>query len=638
MVLSPWRHPTAVPAICVLLALAACSNTEHEPALPPIQAEGTLFSLLAHPESREVIQQREEVPVRQNLIKPRGHGAGDHGAYPAIEVAPPCEVRYRVPATHPDAVLRFATCVKYRGYQGPGQVHFDFELDGVPVHSESLSSSQDLPKEERRWCHAEFPIGAGGELVIRTRYEGVQEVAPSAGVGLLRVCVPFEVERLPAAPDEPNVLVILIDTLRADRLHVYGNEAPTSPVMDALAENGLRYESAYAPSAWTVPSTASVLTGMNPAEHGLGFTASAYLADSLITLAESFQHGGFTTGAFSCNPLIASSRNFDQGFEHFELYGWIDGTEIYDGIETWLRENADKRFFLYLHFVEPHYRYEPDPPFLEKFAGAPPEGYEDVELMHVMPDWYADPAADLQELLTIRDYQLKLYDAEIAEVDSVIGRLQKLLDELGIGQNTVVAVTSDHGEEFLEHGWGGHHNQLFDETTRVPLILAGPGIPVGEVRKERVENRHLGGTLLRLCRLEVPEGLDGPDLVQAEDAETLVKSPVFMTTGKGNWVDLETKSRVELGQFHSVIHDNWRMIWCPNVKGGEQFFALYDLEKDPDAHNDLAAGNPERVRMMTRLINNWIGESLKRRPELVPPMDETTKLLQGIGYVEVGGD
>ena len=623
----------------ILLALiASCSSGDGEPALPPIQAEGTLSSLLARTELLEVVQQRGDSPVRQDLIKPRGSGDNEYGALPSVEVSPPCEIRYQVPPSHPNAVLRFTTCVRRRGYHGKGEVRFEFELDGKPVHHQVLSSSGDLPAEERRWHRAEFPIGAGGELVIRTHYEGDQEIAPRAALGLLRICVPFEVERQRAAPDRPNAVVILIDTLRADRLHVYGNEVEASPTIDALAERGLRYENAYVPEPWTIPSTASVLTGMNPAEHGLGFTNSAYLPDSLITLAEAFQHGGFTTAAFSCNPLITASRNFDQGFEYFEPHGWIDGSEIYDGIESWLRANVDKRFFLYLHFVEPHYAYAPAEPFLDRFAGAPPEGYQEVELMRVMPDWYADPEAGQEELLLTRDYQLKLYDAEVAQIDALIGRLEGLLGELGVGENTIFVVTSDHGEEFLEHGWAGHHNQLFDESVQVPLIFAGPGIPQGVVRSERVENRHLGGTLLRLCGVDAPANLRGPDLVKPETAEELRSTPVFMSTGKGNWVDLETRSRVELGQFHSVIHDDWRMIWCPNVKDGEPFFALYDLSKDPLALHDVADENPERVEGMTRLINHWIGESLRRRPELVPQMAETTKLLQGIGYIDIEGE
>jgi len=255
-----------------------------------------------------------------------------------------------------------------------------------------------------------------------------------------------------------------------------------------------------------------------------------------------------------------------------------------------------------------------------------------------MPKWYADPAADRSELTAIRDYQLKLYDAEIADIDATIGRLVALLEDLDVGRQTVVAVTGDHGEEFLEHGWAGHYNQLFDESTRVPLILAGPGVPEGLVRPEPVEMRHLGGTVLRLCGVEVPESLRGPDLIDPRGIEELRNTPVFMSSGKGNWADLDTHRRIELGQFHSVIFENWRMIWCPNVVDADPFFALYDLSVDPDAHVDVAAENPKRVEMMTRLVNQWISEGLKRRPELVPPMAETRKLLQGIGYIDDSGD
>ena len=224
-------------------------------------------------------------------------------------------------------------------------------------------------------------------------------------------------------------------------------------------------------------------------------------------------------------------------------------------------------------------------------------------------------------------------DAEIFEVDRVVGEINAVLEELGIAGNTLVALTSDHGEEFLEHGWAGHHNQLFDESTRVPLILAGPGVAEGQRVTVGVENRHLAPTLLRLCGVESAKNLRGPSLVDPADLARVATWPVFMTNTKGRWADLETRSLRELGQFHSIIHDRWRLVWCPGGSEAGELVALFDLRTDPNALRDVAGEHPERVAALRRLGERVIVEGQARRPELVPSTDATLELLRDIGYL-----
>jgi arylsulfatase A-like enzyme len=142
--------------------------------------------------------------------------------------------------------------------------------------------------------------------------------------------------------------------------------------MDALAERGTLFDRAYSAAAWTIPSTASVLTGASAPEHGLGFGGSYYLSDSLVTVAEAFQTAGFTTGGFACNPLIARSRNFAQGFEYFRDYSWPRGEEIRADVDQFLEQHTGERFFLYVHYVDPHYPYEPTAAAAEGIVGEPP--------------------------------------------------------------------------------------------------------------------------------------------------------------------------------------------------------------------------------------------------------------------------
>jgi arylsulfatase A-like enzyme len=426
----------------------------------------------------------------------------------------------------------------------------------------------------------------------------------------------------------------VIDTLRADRLHVAGNPAPVSPNLDALAAQGLWFERAYAASAWTVPSTASLLCGLPPPAHGVGFGDSYYLADALLTLGEAFQRAGYTTAGFSCNPLIAASRGFDQGFETFLDTSWSRATAVHEEVRDFLRQAADKRFFLYLHYVEPHWVYEPTEEARALLAGPPPPGYLDVELDKHLPAFYADPDADLERLLATRDHQLRLYDAEILDVDREIGRVLALLRELGVADRTVIAVTSDHGEEFLENGWAGHHNQLFDGTTRVPLLLHGPGVPVGKVVGHPVENRHLAATLLALAGVPATENLRGPNLSDPLELARLEGAPVFMTNTKGRLADLDARWQRPLGQIHSVIHQGWRLVWEPERGPGEGgHLSLHRLLEDPDCRVDEAAREPARVEALRELVLRWIDENQARQPARMGATAATRELMREIGYL-----
>ncbi|MCB9916366.1 MAG: sulfatase [Planctomycetes bacterium] len=632
--------PLRALVLSALLALAGCGGSQAV-ELPPIEAYGGLTSLLALEGRRTVQRENEAYPVVQNLIKPRGSGNDDFGLLPAIEVTPPCQLEYDVPALHPRAVLNYAVCVMKGGYAGHGEVTVEVGLDGEKVATHKLSCDGDLDPELRKWYRFSLPIGQGGKLQVRTSYDGDQPGPPRVGLGLLKLEVPFSVPRRPARAGQHNVVLILIDTLRADRLSSYGYGVETSPSMDALAARGVRYDHAYSSSPWTIPSTASVLTGMSPPEHGLGFTASYYLADSITTLAETFQAAGFTTGGIATNPLISPSRNFTQGFESFEVTNWSKSFKVDEPIEAWLRANVDKQFFYYIHYTDPHYPYlVTDESRAAVGAREEPADLLPNSLANLLPKWYADPSQPVQPLLDTNAYHSKLYDAQIMDVDRSIGRVLALLAELGVADNTIVAVTSDHGEEFLDHGWSGHHAQLYDESVRVPLMLAGPGVPVGETAEVRVENRWLGGTLLRAVGVDVPAGFDGPDLLRGLDALAAAPPAVFQSNSQGWSANLAEHRAHEHGMQHAVLQDDWRLIWRNDNGRDVPEMNLYDLSRDPGSLNDLSQEQPERVEALRMSIRHWIDESSARRPELVPATAGTTELLKGIGYIQgdEGGD
>ena len=284
------------------------------------------------------------------------------------------------------------------------------------------------------------------------------------------------------------MVVLLVDTLRADHLGLYGYERPTSPRLDAWAEEAVVFERCIAQSSWTKPATASILTGLNPSEHRVQRETSR-LGAELETLAEVFHAGGWRTGAFVANGFVGRSDvGFDQGFEHFVAYDapeprlYVRAEHVLDDALAWVEALGDEPFFLFVHLLDPHEPYDPPAPFDARFASAPGDG---------------DPRADID-----------LYDGEIAYVDRELGRFLDGLRELGRHDETVIAFLSDHGEEFGEHGRQGHSAHLHDEVLAVPLVLRFPAgrdnLPRGARHAELVRQVDLFPTLLATVGLPAP--------------------------------------------------------------------------------------------------------------------------------------
>lgn len=623
----------SIAALAPLLAGCGGAGAPESPSGPPVRGDGVLFSLLAFGGQMEVVSSPEQGP-EQGLLRPRSSGEIDSGQLPAVIVVAPTTVAYTVPDAHAEAEFIYSLAIHAGDFRGSGRVTFTGTLDGAPLFEHVLDCSRTVPAEERIWNTFRAPMPRGGRLELETRYEGNQETGPRVGWGLLRVSVPFEVPRSRASVDQPNVLLILVDTLRADRLSSYGGREGTSPRLDELAARGARFENPYSSAPWTIPGTASVLTGQSPPEHGLGASPSYYLADATDTLAEHFQRAGLTTGAFTCNPLIAPARNFDQGFEYFRNYRWARALHVTPDVLTWMREHREERFFLYVHHVDPHAPYEPTASSRERFVPEPAEGATERDLRGTLRSYYTDGSVDVAQAQASSDHQSNLYDGEVFDVDHEIGLLLDELEALGLSDRTLVCVTSDHGEEFLEHGWAGHHEQLFDESVRVPLIFAGPGVPGGVVREEPVENRFAATSLLALAGVVPASGLPGPNLIDPEEFELATEPGVFVMNTKGTWADFSRREKKKLGSVHSLIRDGWRLVQSPRPpENGEPLFALYDLATDPGCDENVAHLHPERVEEMRQRIRTWLEEGRARQPRMVPSAEETEDMLRALGYI-----
>ena len=336
-------------------------------------------------------------------------------------------------------------------------------------------------------------------------------------------------------PARPNVLLVVIDTLRADHLGAWGYARPTSPHIDALAARGVLFTRAFAPSSWTRPSVASLFTSLYPSEHG-ATTFDRPLSSAVATLAERFRDAGYRTLGVSGNfTHVTEEIGFGRGFERWStlaieisedesefigqkagLFGVRKlkaptGFEVNDEVLR-LLPAGEAPLFLYVHYMDPHSGYTPPSPFRERFV-------RDRELL-ARPHLGSDP--NLGNLAVgkvtigarMRRHLIDLYDGEIATVDAAFGALLAELHARGLDHPTVTALVSDHGEEFDEHGNYFHGLGLHHEAVHVPLVLHDSRAPdSGARRDEPVDLLDVGPTLLALAGLEKAPGMRGRNLL-----------------------------------------------------------------------------------------------------------------------------
>jgi len=361
-----------------------------------------------------------------------------------------------------------------------GSREIAFSLERIAEDGRGIRLFQKTP-EPGRWAHKTIDVhGSDGETELTLRVRAEPSSPEAAGV-----CGGLEV----LAPDDsgmPNVLLVVVDTLRADALSCYGHPAESTPCLDRLASEGVRFERAVAQCSWTIPSVASYLTGRYPSELDVEWGKNFRIPKSVPTLARRLADSGYATRCIFGNGIVDERWGFDEGFDRFLLGRDLELTadRITDRAIDWLRHMRDERFFLYLHYIDPHDAYAPPPESLatNPFVRSPDE----VVSTQRIDDLFLgkSPLEGEEELERIR----RMYAAEVYFTDRNLGRLFQALASLGLDGETLVVVTADHGEEFFEHGGWRHGLTLYDEVLRVPLILRFPDRRyAGSVVPERIE-------------------------------------------------------------------------------------------------------------------------------------------------------
>ncbi len=359
----------------------------------------------------------------------------------------------------------------------------------------------------------------------------------------------------PARCDGMSVIVITIDTLRADRMSAYGYSRPTTPNLDRFAKGAVRFDRAITPMPRTTQALASLLTGKTPAQHGV-LSLERVLKKSETSFVERFRDGGFTTAARLVLPFFTAKtgdQGLGQGFgEECRVFGEgreLSAGELTDRALRWLSTARDGRFLLWLHYRDPHAPYRPPAPFTEKFDPGyrgpyesgfhyfPTDGDGRIEGGEITQKMVEEKGAHKFGRVSYGDEKTiehikALYDGEIAYTDQEIGRLLDALPSLGLDQKTVVVLTADHGESLGEHQfWFDHGEFLYETCIHIPLIVRVPGAPPSVVPAQ-VGLIDVGPTLLDLFGLDALEGVPGRSFAAAFNGGAVTGRELVVESGE----------------------------------------------------------------------------------------------------------
>ena len=414
-----------------------------------------------------------------------------------------------------------------------------------------------------------------------------------------------------STPPVADVVLIILDTTRADHLSSYGYGEPTTPNLDRLSREGTRYTNAWAQAPWTLPAMATILTGEPPHRHGAGRYAGSTFAirDDVPTLAEQMTDRGYRSGAFInvvwCSPELSS---LDRGFERYDFatsdasnIGQRNAAETTTAAIEWLDEISEDPAFLVVHYFDPHLSYDPPEPFDGQFGGGlgrrVPPGFGSAGQVFGIRDGRIELNERERQALVAR------YDGELAFTDAELGRLRGALEARGRWDDALVIVVADHGEEFWDHGGFEHGHSHHRELLRIPLIVKRPGEVPGRVATERVRQLEIAPTILAFAELEVT--LPGFELGRGSAEQSIAEGSLWG------------------GNLYSLRNDEGTLIMQRST-GESRFYSAVDTGELQSIPLDAAA-----TAMQERLE----GLPLPRIQRPSEMTDEQRERLRSLGYL-----
>lgn len=485
------------------------------------------------------------------------------------------------------AQLSFAYALPQRAWDEGGGVTFAIEVAAGDRRERVFEATLRPGAEpaDRAWRTARADLSTFGGKSATIRFVTGRE----GGAGPTAALWGEPVLHRPSA-DARGVILISIDTLRPDHLGCYGSPRRVSPEIDRFAAAGAIFQNCIAAAPWTLPTHVSMLSGVSPSIHRV--TADGRrLGVSRVTIPEILRHEGFATGAFVTHYYLTGDYGLDRGFESFAYSQDAPAADVCARATSWLATNGQRPFFLFLHMFDPHWDYHAPSPYTEIVAGteAPPyEGPVDGSLESMQP--WIDPRTEVPAEDLAR--AIDLYDGEIAAVDDALGRLFAALDSLGLAERTLVILTSDHGEEFRDHGSFGHAHTLYDELLRVPLVVRAPGAmspPAGKGATSQVAT--MGAT---------------PGTIRGDVATTVDLAPTIL-----GWAGVTKEAvRTAVGEASSkesaAAADSVHVVWQPEGRDLLEGTRPGASWKGPGAAPGGSIAGPERTIVSeTERFGSW---------------------------------
>jgi arylsulfatase A-like enzyme len=454
-----------------------------------------------------------------------------------------------------------------------------------------------------------------------------------------------------ARAPRPNVVLIVLDTMRGDRLSCAGYDRPTTPHIDALAARGALYTRAFATCFWTLPSHASLFSGLHPLQVG-ATSETLHFPEDNLTLAEALSAAGYRTTAFVCNSWVSRERGFAQGFGEF-IEMWRRENQVgtdttatsmemltVDKMESWIASAArgDKPFFLFANLNGTHLPYRPAQEYLMKFVANRGHDIERVRALASITSGWSHLVGETP--LSEEDYRIlnDLYDAEVAWADALVGEIVAALDRAGIGDDTVVVVTSDHGEHLGEHGKTDHIATMYDPALHIPLVVRyARAFKPGTRVETPVSIVDIAPTILDLCG--AAEQAPAMRAAQTSLANPSRQSQGFVLAGNErpltgikllqarypgyDWTAIDYRLRCMRSEEH-------KLIWNEN-RGAE----LYNLARDPGETENLADSQADTQRDMMGLLSQSFEKMGKSKEYFMFESTDREALerLRSLGYI-----
>lgn len=538
----------------------------------------------------------------------------------AIALSRASTLRYHV-SVPADGSLGFGV-----GVEGEGDVPFAIEVtaDGQPT-SEVISGTASGAWADHKVDLSRF----AGELVridLRAKGEGAGRLAWSSP----RIFVPERPQR--ELEPAKNVVVLVIDTLRADKLRPFNPQTRVkTPAIDKLASEGAVFELAQSPENWTKPAVASILTGLHPQTHQQK-TGDAALPSSAELLSEHLQGEGFATGSFIANGYVSDRFGFDQGWDDYSNYiregKSTEAKDVFEKAGNWIEEHRDGRFFAYIQTIDPHVPYDPPGEYLRMYDPSEYSGQvrprmtgDLLEKAKRKPPRVVFDASDKRRLKA-------LHDGEITKHDHFFGAFLERLDQLGLSGDTLIVVTSDHGEEFDDHGSWGHGHSVYQELLHVPLMFRLPNrLPAGTKISDAVSTLDVSATVTELLGVPAMADNEGHPLVGLMLGDAPSRPAVAFS-------DFQDDRRV-------ITSRRWKLVLRGNLTS-----TMFDLAADPMEKTQLDPSAFPIGRRYSRMLlgqflgatnrGDWLSAEQKGGTQLKrenAEMDDTIRdQLRALGY------